>query len=133
MPNLGGPLPARKNQVDRWRIMTCGCHPKLTRQTTIPLTTATSECKLKQQQCIVSTFSFIYYLEAYAIPPTESPTIFIYRHQDLNPTGAKREGYMRGSVLTTKNGFTKSTALHRYGNDPDPTHMVRSMNSYQAR
>ena len=51
----------------------------------------------------------------------------------MNPTGAKREGYMRGSVLATKNGFTKSTALHRYGNDVEPTNMIRSMNSYQAR
>jgi hypothetical protein len=64
------------------------------------------------------------------MPPSKIKT---FRHQDLNPTGAKREGYMRGPVLATNNGFTKSTALHRYGNDPDPTRMVKSMNSYQAR
>jgi len=70
-------------------------------------------------------------------PKADSPdhytTYYSYKHQDLNPTGAKREGYMRGSVLNTNNGFTKSTALHRYGNDPDPTNMIRSMNSYQAK
>lgn len=65
--------------------------------------------------------------------PDHYTTYYRYKHQDLNPTGAKREGYMRGPVLATNNGFTKSTALHRYGNDPDPTSMVKSMNSYQAR
>lgn len=67
--------------------------------------------------------------------PDHYTTYYKYKHQDLNPTGARREGYVRGSLVTssTKNGFTKSTALHRYGNDVEPMHMVKSMNSYQAR
>jgi len=70
-------------------------------------------------------------------PKADSPdhytTYYRYKHQDLNPTGARREGYIRGPVLATNNGFTKSTALHLYGSDPDPKHMMRSMNPYQAR
>lgn len=72
------------------------------------------------------------------IPPKpDSPahyvTYYRYKHQDLNPTGARREGYMRGAIRSTNNGFTKSTALHRYGNDPEPANMIGTMDSYQAR
>jgi len=73
------------------------------------------------------------------IPPkADSPehytTYYRYKHQDLNPTGLRREGYVRGPTMPQSlNGFTKSTALHRYGNDSEPTKMLSSMNSYQAR
>jgi len=72
-------------------------------------------------------------------PKADSPdhytTYYRYKHHDLNPSGARREGYMRGGTVSTSmnNGFTKSTALHRYGNDAEPNQMIGAMNSYQAR
>ena len=52
----------------------------------------------------------------------------------MNPTGLKREGYLRGSVMhQVNNGFTKSTAVHAYGKAVNNSALLMSMNTYQAK
>jgi len=73
------------------------------------------------------------------IPPKPDPadhytSYYRYKHHDLSPTGAVREGNVRGSVVVkASNGFTKSTATHRYGSDPDGMKLLSTLNPYQAR
>ncbi|XP_060065144.1 protein phosphatase 1 regulatory subunit 32-like [Ylistrum balloti] len=53
---------------------------------------------------------------------------------DPNPQGIDRAGHTRGGVQQQKpDGFTKSTAVHAYGNDLDTTATLRRLEPYVAR
>jgi len=76
--------------------------------------------------------------DRWIVPKANSPDHFTsyykYKHHDMNPTGLKREGYLRGSVMNqVNNGFTKSTAVHAYGKPVNNSALLRSMNTYQAK
>ena len=53
---------------------------------------------------------------------------------DPNPLERDREGHTRGGVQTQKpDGFTKSTAVHSYGDDIQTTATLRRLEPYVAK
>jgi len=53
---------------------------------------------------------------------------------DPTPVGVDRAGHLRGGVQRQKlDGFTKSTAVMNYGNDPHSSHVLNSVEPYVGR
>lgn len=56
------------------------------------------------------------------------------RFQDVTDFGKDREGHCRGGLQRQKpDGFTKSTAVHSYGNDLNTTATLRCLEPYVSR
>jgi len=52
----------------------------------------------------------------------------------MNPSGEARKGHTLGHVqIQLPDGFTKSTAVHRFGPDINTTVQLRELKPYQAR
>ncbi|KAL5010449.1 hypothetical protein ScPMuIL_012754 [Solemya velum] len=66
--------------------------------------------------------------------PRRFITHYDTRFQDVTDFGKDREGHCRGGLQRQKpDGFTKSTAVHSYGNDLNTTATLRCLEPYVSR
>jgi len=72
------------------------------------------------------------------IQTSDNPARFITHYMtkfiDRNPKGADREGQTWGGVMRQQaDGFTKSTNVHKYGNEANSTATLRNLHPYVAK